>query len=968
MYAIKDKKLVLSGTRNYRDRLWDVPLPYEYPVEKTTIQEGNYTTTNNNAGLYNKQFSGITFASTPVIVPPPPPYEKYNFEFQGMNDLIDDNRDYQTINHQLRLDRQQTMTGNPQQANIIIKKQQTKTDLVKFLHAACFAPVKSTFTKAVKNNHFVSWPGLDPALISKHLEVNESTIKGHMNRESSNLQSTKKSSITKGLDDIALKELKDDYFPMSNTQNKKTNEVAYQLLQRSSQEGKAFMDLTGKYPIKSTSGNQYVLVAYNYDSNAILAEPIPNRQARSITNAYEIMQQTFAKAGVAPHTWVLDNEKSEILEEAFTKYKVNFQLVPPFTHRANLAERAIQTFKAHFKTGLDLAHPNFPKTQWDRLIPQAVMTLNMLRSARINPKISAYASIFGEFNFNATPLLPPGTQIVAHRTPEDRATWDINGEIGWYVGPSLHHYRCVKCYFPKTRRVKDIQKLEILPHNIPIPEVNMNDFLHQATGDILAILQTPPSTTALSLEAGDPTRNALEKIATILQRKVTIPRPTTTDDLAPTQPTETTAPTRVRRTKTPTKVSFNLDRNRIYSTQPIQRTTTATAANITVRDGVRLPRVKINNSKLNFHQKNEYNLPLAVKEKFDNAIKHLTDKYLPIPTPPTRLRSSNTNKTFKHRATLLLTATEIFRASANHIYDKNGRKETVDTLIHGENKRIWIQALSNELGRLLQGNDAGVKSTDCMEFISKHEIPEGRKVTYANFVCDHRPLKTEPFRIRLVVGGDRLEYADDTGSPAASMLETKMLVNSVISNADEGARFMSCDLKDFFLASTMTRPEYMRIPWKYIPYDIRTRYNLHLKKHNDNVYVKIKRGMYGFKQAAILAYEQLVDHLKQFEYEPVLGTTCIFRHRTRRTVFCLCVDDFGVKYFSQDDLQHFLQALEAKYTVTTDMQGKHFCGLTFDWHYSDGYVDMAMPGYVTQALTRLQHKPTKNHNIHHTNM
>ena len=52
-------------------------------------------------------------------------------------------------------------------------------------------------------------------------------------------------------------------------------------------------------------------------------------------------------------------------------------------------------------------------------------------------------------------------------------------------------------------------------------------------------------------------------------------------------------------------------------------------------------------------------------------------------------------------------------------------------------------------------------------------IPKDRKITYATFVCDHQPLKPEPNRTRLVVGGDQLEYTDDVGSPAASMSETK---------------------------------------------------------------------------------------------------------------------------------------------------------------------------------------------------
>ena len=57
-----------------------------------------------------------------------------------------------------------------------------------------------------------------------------------------------------------------------------------------------------------------------------------------------------------------------------------------------------------------------------------------------------------------------------------------------------------------------------------------------------------------------------------------------------------------------------------------------------------------------------------------------------------------------------------------------------------------------------------------MEFIHEHEEPEGWKVTYVNFVCDYRPLESEPFHIRLVVGEDKLDYHDDEKSPAASML------------------------------------------------------------------------------------------------------------------------------------------------------------------------------------------------------
>jgi hypothetical protein len=135
---------------------------------------------------------------------------------------------------------------------------------------------------------------------------------------------------------------------------------------------------------------------------------------------------------------------------------------------------------------------------------------------------------------------------------------------------------------------------------------------------------------------------------------------------------------------------------------------------------------------------------------------------------------------------------------ASHIYNDKGKKEKIGSLLKGKDKHIWSQATSNEFGRLAQGNDAGVKSTDTIKFIPKHEVPSNRHCTYATFVCDHRPLKFEPVRVRIVVGGDKLIYNDDSGSPAAGLLEAKVMFNSVISDAKHGARFCTADLKYFF--------------------------------------------------------------------------------------------------------------------------------------------------------------------------
>ena len=149
----------------------------------------------------------------------------------------------------------------------------------------------------------------------------------------------------------------------------------------------------------------------------------------------------------------------------------------------------------------------------------------------------------------------------------------------------------------------------------------------------------------------------------------------------------------------------------------------------------------------------------------------------------------------------------------------------------------------------------------------------------------------------------------------------------------------------------------MRIQWKHIPEDIRLQYNLSEKLTLDGyIYVKIKKGMYGLKQAAILAFDQLVANLSKNGYQPIADTIGMWEHTTRPTKFCLCVDDFGVQYTSQEDAEHLLASLRQDYTCTVDWTGKNFCGLDIDWHYDEGYVDISMLNYVKDALHHFKHR------------
>ena len=94
-------------------------------------------------------------------------------------------------------------------------------------------------------------------------------------------------------------------------------------------------------------------------------------------------------------------------EKSISKHDTACQFVEVDNHRANTAEQTIQTFKSHFVAGLCTVDPNFPLQLWDELLPQAELTLNLLRTSRTDPTMSAHEVLEGLYDFNKTPIAPP---------------------------------------------------------------------------------------------------------------------------------------------------------------------------------------------------------------------------------------------------------------------------------------------------------------------------------------------------------------------------------------------------------------------------------------------------------------------------------------------------------------------------------------------------------------------------------
>ena len=79
------------------------------------------------------------------------------------------------------------------------------------------------------------------------------------------------------------------------------------------------------------------------------------------------------------------------------------------------------------------------------------------------------------------------------------------------------------------------------------------------------------------------------------------------------------------------------------------------------------------------------------------------------------------------------------------------------------------------------------------------------------------------------------------------------------------------------------------------------------------VYYEIRKGMYGLKEAGCVSFQNMVKNLAPFCYEPMTCTPGLWIHNTRCKTFTLTVDDFGIKNFNQDDLDHLFNA--SKHTL-----------------------------------------------------
>ena len=231
------------------------------------------------------------------------------------------------------------------------------------------------------------------------------------------------------------------------------------------------------------------MVLYYMDGSYIMMEPMKSRHENEMIWVHNILMERLKTRGFHPKKQMLDNEISKAYQKAIENHGMEVEKVPKEAHRRNAAEKAIQTAKNHLKAILAGCDKSFPMHLWDRLLPQAELTCNLLRPANSNPNISAHQYVHGNHNYDKHPLHPLGCKVQAFNDTKTRRSWEENSKDGYYVGTSMHHHRTYNVWIKTTRAIQNTDTVYFQHTYITKPTVTKADIVADAATKLIKAIK-----------------------------------------------------------------------------------------------------------------------------------------------------------------------------------------------------------------------------------------------------------------------------------------------------------------------------------------------------------------------------------------------------------------------------------------------------------------------------------------------
>jgi hypothetical protein len=705
--------------------------------------------------------------------------------------------------------------------------------------------VVSTLTNAINKGYLKGFPDLTAQCVYPHIQIKDVTKKGHMDQTWQGQCSTQPNPTITSNANILL----NNNNVLPDHINEGLTNLVFMVIHNITRL--VFSNQTGCFPITSNRGHKYLVIFYIYDANFIASVSIKNQTKQELLRAYQITYKYLSSCKFKPCLHKMDNETSKDVKDFIQSQQTTLQYTPPDIHCKNSAKQAICTWKNHFTAGITSLPKSFPIANWCCLTNQGNYTINMLCPCCQNPFLSTFEAMEGSYSFDATPMAPPGTKVLVHLKLTRCKSWSFHASNGWYIGPSLKHYRRICAIMEGTGGKCLTNTFRFKHHAMSLPIITPTNLIIAATQHLTAAIsgvqESPP--------------DKLHGIATlrhiILGKTPPVPVPIDTQPI-----------------QLPSLLFLNIiDKEPVHIWDPPAMqlppiyTTSVPTTNSMPKSTAPGPAIIENNDDVTppprqaqtctQHQSSHVHL---INSAITKALMPLID-LKPTASFPAHWYIAALQALLKNAYGVIhKTNSPVNANSVNFIGaiidNVTGNVLEYCHLIKSKSHcTIWQHSFSNKLGCLFQGI-CNIKGNETYFFICKQQMPQHKQATYGRICCNYCPQKDEPHCTRLTVGGDQITYNSNKSTPTATLVTAKLLINSTISTPK--TKFYWMDLSNFYLMTPMKEYEYMQLQLELFPGKIIHQYNLRdLVDEQGWVYIKIWMGMYGLPQAGILANKLL---------------------------------------------------------------------------------------------------------------
>jgi len=844
----------------------------------------------------------------------------------------------------------------------------SKAERVHFYHAALGFPTVAGFVAALKSH--LTLPGISARDVLANPPKTEATAKGHLRQHLKGVRSTRavnnNATVADHAADVQDSEggaiedstphntvavsvatadeqteqvlISRDSIPGVGAEepNKNTGEAMFGFV-----VGKLSADTTGKLQINSVMGHSAVHVSYIQAANYIRLNPIKNR-----TEVNDVLIKTYNEAVALGHNVNLiltDNEMSNAAKSYFAKLKVQQSLVEPYNHRANDAERHIQTAKRHIIATLAGRDSECDLANWDKAVQMAELTLSLLRKGTVEGQ-SSYHSYHGkEYDFNAHPIAPWGVKVQAFVPKALRKSWGYRSKVSFYMGPANYRQHQLREPGGKTPFVR--QQVVFMSEDIKYPQFTARDELMARITDLTDALRrkgAPPDTTlaeALGAYAAvfpkeDDDIDLLE--ATVIEDGhpvVWISSPIDFDEgqadsfekvthfdannyvAAPVEPThaenaETASPEILMKQ---------------YADEPDAPSpdSTASVASISVENFQTEP--KINNTGV--------------------STVHI----------PTGAYSTRGAKKYKILDPM---AEENDPASILVLTEVDHKTLTMRKAMRTPNAEDWRRADVAEFLRFL--------SIDGIDLVHPDTIVQRNGVA-RNVVKVLENKAGKPRRVRAAYNGSKRkdEVREEQYSNFSSDHLAKKIFCAALATRSKtmGARMETLDLESFYLheRNKLPRTDHMYYDTTFFPQDVRKKFTAYIR--DDRILLSCTQAIYGMYDAGTIAGTVLSETLTTNGYTEVDNTNLWISTVAGEEGFLINtnVDDFAVLHVpasrAMERLERVLNDAGYKFVRAQSNQAQrfqkfHFCGLDIEHDTLEHKVTLYLNGWVRKLLVK----------------